>query len=117
MTTKTTMERAAGAGARVPADRAVKAEATGERVKVTVEGFEFEFDPDVFDDDDLMTDLEHGNPHRALLAISSGPEQVEKIRNELRGENGVLKRSDLLNVVVGALEAAGQGKSSPSRGS
>lgn len=113
----TTKGRAAAAGARVPTDRAAKAEATGELVEVTVDGFTLKVAPDWLDDDDVMTDVENGKPHLALAKITSGPDQVAKIRESLRGEDGVVKRSALLQFVLDVAEAAGQGKSSPSQDS
>lgn len=107
-TKKTTKELAAEAGAKVPADHAAKAEATGDLIKVNVRGFDLEFDPNDLDDDDLMTALEHGSPNLALQVIVGDAKRVAEIKDSLRVD-GKLKRSDLLMFVTEVIQAGGQG--------
>lgn len=102
MTTKKT-----AATSKVSEDRAAKAEALNEPVTVTVQGFEFSFEPNNFDDDDMMTALEQGNPNPALAMIAG--DQVEAVKKHLRDEDGKLKRSVLLEFVVEVMQAVGEG--------
>lgn len=102
MTTKKT-----AAISKVSEDRAAKAEALNEPVTVTVQGFEFSFEPNNFDDDDMMTALEQGNPNPALAMIAG--DQVDAVKKHLRDEGGKLKRSVLLEFVVEVMQAVGEG--------
>lgn len=112
MATTTTKQRAAAAGAKTPTDHAAKTEALGAEVTVTVHEFELTFNPEDFDDDDVLTGLENGSPADALKIITGDDAKlIEQIRESLRDENGKLKRSKLMEFVGDAMQAAGQGKS------
>lgn len=114
----TTKERAAAAGAKTPNDHAVKTEASSADVTVEVRGFTLTFDPNDFDDDELLTGLDKGRPDEALMVVTGDDDDlVDKIAAELRNDpanlngRGKLKRSALVQFIGEVMEAAGQGKS------
>ncbi len=110
-TTKSTREKAAEAGATVPADHLARGEAAGDMLHCVYEGFEFEFDRDVLDDDAAMTSMEQGNPYPLLGLMGADAETIAAIKKHLTPEDGRLKRSAVLEFTGEALKAAGQGKS------
>lgn len=111
-TEKTTAAKAKAAGAKVPADRAAKAEATGEPIEVAfdVDGidFKFEIDPDALDDAEALEAMENNIPTKMFAAIAG--DHNEEFRDRLREESGRLRVSSMAKFVAGAMQAIGQGK-------
>jgi len=114
----TTKERAAAAGAKTPNDHAVKTEATSSDVTVEVRGFTLTFDKSNFDDNELLTELEHGKPDEAMLIVTGDDlDLIEKIEAELRNDpenlnpRGRLKRSAVVQFVADVMQESGLGKS------
>lgn len=109
----TTAEKAKAAGAKVPADRAAKAEATGAPipVEITLHGvdFRFEIDPDALDDAEALEELQMNMPRRMFQAIAG--DRTGEFREALRDESGRLRVTRLFEFVQAAMQAAGQGKS------
>jgi hypothetical protein len=108
-TTRTSPTRtaAAAAGAKLPEDRAAKAEANDDLIHVTVRGFDFEFNPELLDDDDILSAMERGIPDPLLTEISS-PEQLAEIKKSLRVD-GKLKRSAVLEFAAEVMQEMGEG--------
>lgn len=106
--TKTTRQKAAEAGAKVPEDRAAKAEATGEAVDVTVFGVELSIERDVVDDYEAIELLAQNVPTRMFSLIAGDRE--EEIRDALREPSGKLRASKILSFVLEVLQAVGAGK-------
>lgn len=117
MTTKpkTTREKAAEAGAKMPEDRAAKAEAKGEPipVEITLDGvegtFEFAIDPEELDDDEALEQFTMNMPARMFRNVT-GEKEAEFIER-LRDERGRIRTSTKLEFVVKAMEAVRLGKS------
>lgn len=116
MAGKTTIDRAKEQGAKVPADRAAKAEATGDPIPVELdfngETFAFVVDPDALDDADALEALQQNMPSLMFRALTG--EHEGEFRDRLRDENGRLRVSDLAKFVMAGMEAMRLGKSSAS---
>lgn len=115
----TTKDDAKNKGAKVPQDRAAKAEALGETIHVSfeVDGLEFSItvDQDDLDDADALDDFNINKMPGRLYRILAG-EQREQIDKAFRDADakGRVKVSDQAKFVVAAMQAVGQGKSSAS---
>lgn len=113
--TKTTREKAIEAGAKVPEDRAAKAEAKGDLIPVEIElddvegAFVFEINPDDLDDDEALEQFTLNMPARMFRNLT-GDKENEFIER-LRDERGRIRTSTKFEFVVKAMEAAKQGKS------
>lgn len=107
----TTREKAAAAGARVPQDRAQKAEATGEFVVLNVLDVDVTVDPEALDDYDAVEAFADGDPRPFLRIIAGSEEREKEILQELREESGRLRASVVGEFIMTVLKEAGQGKS------
>lgn len=112
---KTAREQAEEAGAKVPADRAAKAEAKNEIIPVTItldgidEPFELAVDTDELDDDEALEEWSKKMPARMFRNIA-GDREAEFIER-LRDERGKIRTSTKVEFVVKVMEAIQQGKS------
>lgn len=112
---KSAREQAEAAGAKVPTDRAAKAEALDEPIPVSIElegfdkPFEFDVDPEALDDADAVDAYAQKNPSPMFRALTG--EHAEKFRARLRDDKGRVKLSTIFDFVNSTLEAVGAGKS------
>ena len=108
---KTTKERAAEAGAKIPADKLAEAEAEGGLVTVEHGGFEFEFNPAAVTDYRLQRRFAKGGEVAAaamldLVEIVLG-DQEDDVVASLEDEHGFVTPETVGAFVNAVCEAAG----------
>lgn len=112
---KSARDQAALAGAKVPEDRAAKAEAKDEPIDVTItidgidEPFSFTIDPDDLDDDEALEAMAQARP--ALMFRNLTGDREEEFVERLRDERGRVRTSRKVEFVMAAMEALKLGKS------
>lgn len=86
MSDKTTKSKAKSAGAKVPADRLAKAEATREPIHVDYKGIEFDIPPEALEDFRAFEALDAGNPFPLFRLIVG--DHKDEVYAALEDENG-----------------------------
>ncbi|PPF39976.1 hypothetical protein [Pseudoclavibacter sp. AY1H1] len=112
---RTTRQRAAAAGAKLPADHAVKAEAEGELIEITVQGFDLQIDPEALSDFRLHRRMARGGGDGQTAQFElfdrAFGDQAEDALESLADERGYVSPKAAGALLREVIEAAGLGKS------
>ena len=106
MSDKTTKSKAKAAGAKVPADKLAKAEATRDPIHVDYKGIEFDIPPEALEDFRAFEALDAGNPFPLFRLIVG--DHKDEVYSALEDENGgvsVDSGSDYMQSIVSEVGA------------
>lgn len=107
MSNKNTKSRAETAGAKVPADRLAKAEATRDPIHVDYKGIEFDIPPEALEDFRAFEALDAGNPFPLFRLIVG--DHKDEVYSALEDENGRVPIDSVTDFMQSIVSEVGAG--------